>query len=317
MAKGSFVAGDKAPAAKGNGWSKSLKGHWEVYLMLLIPLVLIVIFAYGPMMGLVISVQDFSVKRGIFGSSFVGLKYFRNFFGSPLFGQLVGNTLKLSLYSLAVGFPIPIILAIFLNESRLRWFKKSVQTITYMPYFISTVVLVGLMFNFFHHSRGLVNTVISAFGGDMVNFTGDPAYFRTMYVLSGVWQTAGYSAIIYISALAGVSPELIEAGVIDGTSRWQKIWHIDLPAIAPTITIMLILAMGSVFNVGFEKVYLMQNPLNIDRSEIISTYVYKRGLLDIQYSYSTAIGLFNSVINTALLVLSNFAVRRLGGSSLF
>jgi ABC-type polysaccharide transport system permease subunit len=173
------------------------------------------------------------------------------------------------------------------------------------------------MFNFLHPSRGLVNITLAKLGLDMVNFTGDPNKFRLIYVLCGVWQTTGYSAIIYISALAGVSPELIEAGVIDGTSRLQKIWYVDLPCIAPTITIMLILAMGAMFNVGFEKVYLMQNPLNIDRSEIISTYVYKRGLLDIQYSYSTAIGLFNSVINTALLLLSNQIVKKTGGSSLF
>ena len=302
---------------KSKGWIKALRDHWEIYLMLMVPLTFVVIFAYGPMAGLLISVQDFSVKRGIFGSKFIGFKYFIDFFSSPLFSQLVGNTLKLSLYSLAVGFPIPIILAIFLNECRIRWFKKCVQTITYMPYFISTVVIVGLMFNFFHHSRGLVNIVISSLGGNMINFTGTPSNFSTMYVFSGVWQSAGYSAIIYISALAGVSPEQIEASVIDGANQMQKIWYIDLPAIAPTITIMLILALGSIFNVGFEKVYLMQNPLNIDRSEIIATYVYKRGLLDIQYSYSTAIGLFNSVINTSLLVISNNVVKRFGGSSLY
>lgn len=307
----------KPAKSRNRSWSVQLKQHWEVYLMMLIPLFLILIFSYGPMCGLAISFQDYSMKRGIFGSRFVGLKYFNNFFNSPLLGQLVGNTLVLSVYSLLVGFPIPILLALMINECGSKRFKKAVQTITYMPYFISTVVLVGIMMNFFNLHTGFVNTIIRFFGGEEINFMGEAKYFRTMYVFSGIWQTAGYSAIIYISALAAVDPTLIEAGVIDGTTRFQKIRYIELPCILPTITIMLVLTMGNMFSIGFEKVYLMQNPLNLNISEVISTYVYKRGLKEVQYSYSTAIGLFNSVVNTVLLLLSNFTVRRLGGSGLF
>ncbi len=300
-------------------WKDSLTKHWEVYLMLLIPLAWVIIFAYVPMGGLLIAFKDYSFRRGILGSEWVGLKYFERFFTSPLLKQLVGNTLALSVYSLLVTFPLPIVLAVFLNECSVKWLKKSVQTITYFPYFISTVVLVGIMMNFFATNTGLVNKVIKLLGGSDINFTGEARYFRSMYVWSGLWQSAGYSAIIYIAALAGVPPELVEAGIIDGTNRLQKIWYIQLPTIMPTIIILLIMAMGGLLSVGYEKVYLMQNPLNLDISEIIATYVYKRGVQDAQYSYTTAIGMFNSVVNTILLVATNFICRKLtdGETSLF
>ncbi len=309
----------KGMAAPTLTWKDSLTRHWEVYVMLLVPLVWLIIFAYVPMGGLVIAFKDYSFKRGILGSRWVGVKYFKTFFNSPLLGQLVGNTLALSVYSLLVGFPLPIVLAIFLNECKIKWMKKSVQTITYFPYFISTVVLVGIIMNFFATNTGFVNKVITMLGGSPVNFTGEARFFRHLYVWSGLWQGAGYSAIIYIAALAGVSPELIEAGIIDGTNRLQKIWYIQLPSILSTIIILLIMAMGGLLSVGYEKVYLLQNPLNLNISEVIATYVYKRGIQETQYSYTTAIGMFNSVVNTLLLVITNFICRKLtdGETSLF
>lgn len=296
---------------------KRVRQHWELYLLLLVPLAFIIVFAYLPMFGIAISFQNFSVRKGYFGSEWVGLTHFMKFLSSPIFPQIMKNTILLSVYQLAAGFPLPILLAICFNEISAKHFKKTVQTITYAPYFISTVVLVGILMQFFHPNVGMVNGVITAFGGNAINFTGDSAYFRHLYVWSGVWQSCGYSAIIYISALAGVDHSLVEASVIDGATRLQKIWYIDLPTIMPTIVILFILSMGNMFSVGFEKVYLMQTPLNMGQSEIISTYVYKQGLEQVQYSYASAIGVFNSVINLTLLCVTNAVSKRVSETSLF
>lgn len=296
-----------------------IKQHWEIYLLLLFPLAVVIVFAYLPMAGILISFENYSFRKGYFGSSWVGIKYYVNFLTSPMFPILVKNTVVLSVYQLLAGFFLPIFLALCMNELGVgaKHFKKVAQTITYAPYFISTVVLVGILMQFFHTHVGFVNKCFVILGGKAVNFTGDPTYFRHLYVWSGVWHNCGYSAIIYISALAGVDPGLVESSVIDGANRLQKIRHIDIPCILPTIITLFILAMGRMFSIGFEKVYLMQNPLNLGQSQIISTYVYKIGLKNQQYSSATAIGVFNSIINLVLLVTANTLARRFGEHSLF
>ncbi len=301
----------------GSKLAASIKKHWEVYLMIIPPLVLLILFAYWPMAGIIISFKDYSVRRGMFASQWVGLKYYIDFVTSPAFSQLLSNTLLLSLYNLVASFPVPIILAVAINEVNSLKFKKLVQTVTYAPYFISTVVLVGMMMQFLDLHNGFINHIITALGGDPVNFMGTPSMFRSIYVWSGIWQTAGYSAIIYIAALASVDPSLVEAAIIDGANRLQKIINVDIPTIAPTIIILLIMAIGNMLGIGFEKVYVMQNPLNIGQSEIISTFVYKRGLQNIQYSYATAVGVFNSVVNLILLLAANWSAKRAGDTTLF
>lgn len=296
--------------------ARALK-YWEVYLMLLPPLAYLLIFHYLPMAGVSIAFKDFSLKRGILGSEWAGLKYFKEFMTTPLFWQLLSNTLKISLYNLVASFPIPILLALCLNEISAGRYKNIVQTVTYAPYFISTVVLVGMMMQFLHVHNGFVNNLLTACGIPAVNFMGEPGMFRSLYVWSGIWQTAGYSAIIYIAALSGVDPSLVEASVIDGANRFQKILHVDLPGIAPTIIILLIMETGRLFTIGFEKIYLMQNPLNLDQSEIISTFVYKRGLQGAQYSYATAVGVFNSAVNLVMITLSNAISRKVSDTSLW
>lgn len=291
--------------------------QWQLYLMVLLPVVYILIFYYAPMFGIVVAFKDFSIRRGILGSEWVGLKYFQQFLSTPLFYQLLRNTVMLSLYGLVAGFFMPILLALALNDVKNVFFKKTVQMVTYFPYFISTVVMVGIILQLLNPQGGLINNIIAMLGGERINFMGDPKLWRSIYVWSGVWQGTGYGAIIYIAALSGVDPQLVESAVIDGVSRVQRVRYIDLPAIAPTVTIMLVLAIGGIMAVGYEKVYLMQNTLNLDVSEIIATYVYKRGLINYQYSYSTAVGLFNSVVNFLLLIFANTIARRVSENSLW
>ena len=267
--------------------------------------------------GIVIAFKNFKASKGIWGSKWVGLKYFEQFFESPVAMSYLWNTITLSLYSLLAGFPIPILLAIGLNELGESRFKKTVQMITYAPYFISTVVMVGMLLQFFTPRVGALSNLISLFTGQQSNLMATSNSFQHMYVWSGVWQTCGYNAIVYIAALSGVDPSLYEAAIIDGASRSQKIWHIDLPSILPTIVILLILNCGNIMSVGFEKAYLMQNPTNLAKSEIISTYVYKLGLVNAQYSFSTAVGLFNSVVNLILLVTINFIAGKVNDTTLW
>lgn len=296
---------------------QSLLRHWQLYLILLPPLLYFLIFKYIPMANAVIAFKEYNVLQGIWGSPWVGLKYFELFFKNPVFWSLLKNTLGLSLYALLAGFPIPIILAICLNEIKDGFFKRTVQMVTYAPYFISTVVMVSMIILMLAPRLGVVNQIIRAFGGEPVNFLGRPDLFASIYVWSGVWQYSGYSAIVYLAALAGVDPQLYEAAKMDGASRLQKIFYIDLPGIMPVIVIILILNVGSLLGIGFEKVYLMQNPLNLGTSEIIATYVYKVGLLNANYSFATAVGLFNSVINMALLVVVNAFAKRVSETSLW
>ena len=276
---------------KKQSWNlkEDFRKRWQLYLMLLLPVLYIIVFCYIPMGGIVISFKDYSFRKGIWGSEWVGLKYFKQFFESPDFARLLKNTLIISLYSLAASFPAPIILALALNMIGGTKFKKFMQSLTYAPYFISTVVMVGIILQCLHLNIGIVNNALEFLGLDRIDFMGKVSYFRHIYVWSGVWQGTGYAAIIYIASLSNVDQSLVEASLIDGANRWQRIKIVELPALKPIITIQLIMAIGSIMGVGFEKVFLMQNNLNLPVSEIISTYVYKRGLHDIQYSFATAV----------------------------
>ena len=297
---------------------KLMKRNWLLYLFLLPGLVYIIIFNYVPMYGIQIAFRDYRYTKGIWGSAWVGLKWFKTFFNAPRFWQILKNTLSISLYSLIVGFPLPIILALILNNVKNLKLKKFAQTITYMPHFISTVVLVGMMSIFFSPNSGIVNSLLSYVGGSgNVYFMGNASYFPHLYVWSDVWQGMGWGSIIYMAALSGVDQELHEAAMIDGANRLKRVWYIDLPAITPTMVIMLILRCGSVMSVGYEKVYLMQNSLNLSTSEVIATYTYKLGLIQQEFGYSSAIGLFNNVINFIILVLVNKLADRISGSSLW
>ena len=285
-----------------------VKRRWGLYLLLAIPVAYVFLFNYVPMYGVTIAFKKYKIKQGILGSPWAGLYQFRRFISNAKFLQILVNTLAVSVYSLLAGFPLPILLAIDLSHLVSDKYRKTIQMITYAPHFLSTVVMVGLINQLLNMHTGLLNRIIEAMGGSAVNFLGKAQYFRHVYVWSGVWQGAGYGAIIYISALAGVDPQLHEAAAIDGASMWQRILHIDIPGILPTITIMLILRMGSVMTVGFEKIYLMQNNTNISLSEVIETYVYKQALTASKpdFSYSTAVGLFQNVISLILVLTTNF-----------
>lgn len=296
---------------------KGIKRHWQLYLLIIAPMAYIVIFKYIPMYGAQIAFRDYSVIKGFTGSDFVGLKHFQSFFQSPNFWLLIKNTLGISLYSLAIGFPAPIILALALNEIKSVKFKKTVQMVTFAPYFISTVVMVSMIIIFLSPRLGFVDYIVRGLGVESINFMGTPGYFKSIYVFSNVWQGIGYGAVIYLAALAGINPELYEAAKVDGASRFQKMRHVDMPGIAPAAIILLILSVGQIMNVGFEKIYLMQNPLNVSTSEVISTYVYKMGLLGANFSFSSAIDLFNSVINLILLITVNSIAKRISESSLW
>ena len=280
-------------------------------------LVFFIIFLYFPMYGVQIAFKNYMPSKSIWGSSWVGFEHFLRFFRSYNFIGLLKNTLGLSIYQLAANFPLPIILALMLNEVRNKTFRKSVQMVTYAPHFISTVVLVGMLTVFLSPQSGIVNQAIKMLGGEPVAFLSKPEYFKTIYVLSGLWQSAGWNSIIYIAALSGIDPQLHEAATVDGASKVKRIWHIDIPGIMPTMIIMLIMNTGSIMNIGFEKVFLMQNDLNIVSSDVISTYVYRVGLVGGEYSFSAAVGLFNSVVNCILLVTVNAISRRVSETSLW
>ena len=296
---------------------RSLRRHWQLYLLVIPPVLYFIIFKYIPISNAVIAFKDYNVVQGIWGSDWVGTKNFDAFFSNPVFWTLLQNTFFLSLYTIVVGFPIPIILALALNEIRQGFFKRTVQMVTYAPYFISTVVMVSMIILLLSPRLGIINQALGIFGISSIDFLGNPDFFRHIYVWSDVWQTAGYSAVIYLAALAGIDPTLYEAAKVDGASRFQKIIHVDLPGLVPTATIILVLSVGNIMAVGFEKAFLLQNPLNLSNSEIISTYVYKTGLLNADYSMATAVGLFNSVINLILLLLVNGFIKRISGSGLW
>ncbi|MEU6789108.1 ABC transporter permease subunit [Nonomuraea angiospora] len=296
---------------------RSFRRYWQLYLLIVVPLAYFVIFKYIPMTNAVIAFKDYSVVDGIWGSEWVGLKHFSAFFANPVFWKLVENTFLLSVYFLLAGFPIPIILALALNEVRLRAFKRTVQMVTYAPYFISTVVVVSMVILILSPRIGLMDRTFGFIGVQAPDLLGDADYFRHIYVWSDIWQTAGYSAVVYMAALSGIDPSLYEAARVDGATRLQKIVHVDIPGLMPTAIIILILGVGNIMAVGFEKAFLLQNPLNLGKSEIIATYVYKVGLLNADFSQATAVGLFNSLINLVLLIGVNFIAKRVSGSGLW
>lgn len=286
-------------------------------VLCLLPVTYYIVFHYLPMYGVQIAFKNYVAALGITGSPWVGFRQFERFFNSYQFWPLIRNTLSLSISQLIFGFPIPILLAIMLNQLKQYRFKKFVQTVTYCPHFISIIVLTGMLYIFLSPRSGLVNIILKALGKDSIFFLGDPSWFRPVFVLSGIWQNAGWNAIIYIAALASISPDLYEAAKIDGASKFQIVRHIDIPGIIPTAVMMFILEIGKIMNIGFQKAYLMQNGLNISASEIIPTYIYKIGLIDAQFSYSAAIGLFNNVINILLLVSVNRIAQRTSEHSLW
>ena len=294
-----------------------LARSWQLYLLLLPTLLLVFLFQYVPMYGVTIAFKNFKPHLGVLGSDWVGLRHFVRFFESPSFWRLIRNTVLLSGYELLLGFPIPILLALMMNVVTGRRFKRTVQMVTYAPHFISTVVIVGMLGVFLSKNFGLANHLLEALGGGRVFFLGQTEWFRSLYVLSEVWQSAGWGTIIYLAALSAIDPEQHEAAVVDGATLWQRVWRIDVPGILPTIVILLILNVGRIMNLGFEKAFLMQNALNLDVSEIISTYVYKVGLIDARFSFAAAVGLFNTVINFVLLVSVNRIAKLLGQSGLW
>lgn len=304
-----------AVSKKRNIWNRVYNDR-ALYLLLLPSFIILFIFTYMPMYGVVIAFKDFTPAKGIMGSEWAGLKYFKQYFNSYQFWPTIKNTLLLSIYSIVVTFPLPILLALLCNQMRTGKFKKIFQVSTYLPHFISTVVMCGMIILFLSPSSGVIAKLLSLIGIQMPNVMGSATAFPSVYVWTEVWQHLGWDSILYIAALAAIDPSLYEAATMDGASKWQKMLKIDIPLLMPTATVMFILRMGSVMNVGFEKVYLLQNNLNTASSEIISTYVYKMGLVSSQYSLSSAIGLFNNLINLLLLVSVNYISKKMSDTSL-
>ncbi len=290
---------------------------WQLYLFLVPALIYFILFHYVPMFGVQIAFKDYRARAGIWGSKWVGLKHFRTFVTSFQFGHLVFNTIYLSLMTLVLGFPLPILLALSLNEIGNMRFRKLAQNLTYAPHFISVVVMVGMLTAFLSPTTGPVNKLIELFGGQPIDFMSSAGAFRWIYCLSGLWQHMGWDAILYLSALSGIDAALHEAAQIDGATRLQRIWHVNIPGILPTIVICLLLRCGQLLNIGYEKTYLMQNSLNLETSEIISTYVYKMGLQQAQFSFAAAVGLSNTLVNFLLLLCVNSVSKRLSSISLW
>lgn len=298
---------------------KEMMKNYQLYLIILVPVAYIIIFHYIPLYGAQIAFRNFRAADGIWGSQWVGLQNFTKFFKSYQFVRVLRNTLVLSIYSLIAGFPIPVILALSLNSARNVALKKTVQMITYAPHFISTVVMMGIVIQFLSLQYGLVNHIIDTLGGERIMFMGESSYFSSIYVWSGIWQTMGWNSIIYLSALSAIDVQLHEAAIVDGAGRFRRMIHIDIPGILPTIVILFILNTGRLLSVGVEKTLLLQNSMNLEASEIISTYVYKVAFDSTlpNYSYGTAIGLFNAVVNFGLIMTVNQIARRLGDTSLW
>lgn len=287
-----------------------------IYIMALPVVAYYIIFHYAPMYGAIIAFKEFNPALGIMGSPWVGFKHFKSFFEGVYFWRLVRNTLLISVYSLIWGFPAPIILALLLNEVKNKYFKRTVQTVSYLPHFISLVVVCGIIKDF-TSTDGVINDIIEFLGGERTNFLMIPEWFRPIYVGSGIWQGVGWGSIIYLAAITNIDPQLYEAATIDGASRWKQTWHITLPGIVPTIVILLILRLGGLMSVGFEKIILLYNSATMETADVISSYVYRRGLLDFDYSFSAAVGLFNSVINLILITSANRLSRKVSETSLW
>ncbi len=288
------------------------------YWLLVLPgIIWYLIFAYGPMYGLVISFKDFSPFKGIMASPWVGFLWFEQFFSSQFFWRLIWNTLLLNIYNIIFSFPVPIVLALLLNEIRHSWYKKTAQTISYLPHFVSTVVIVGMVVNFTSPVGGIINNIIVSLGGKTINSMVMPQWFRTLYVASGIWQSAGWGSIIYIAALSGIDQQLYEAAIVDGANKIKQIWHVSIPGILPTIIIMLILSLGSILSIGYEKIILMYNASTYETADVINTYVYRRGIIGGEYSFGTAVGMFQSIINFMFIIAANRISKKISTISLW
>ena len=301
-------------------WKKLLKRDRYLIIMMIPVIIYYVVFCYFPMTGLYMAFTQYRIGSGlagIFTSDFVGLKWFKQFFDSVYTWRLVKNTFLLSFYSLIWGFPIPILFALAVTQVRAQRVQKTVQVLTYLPYFISTVVVCGMINNFLSPSSGIINQILNMFGIESINFLGLPSWFRTIYVASGSWQTFGFNSIIFVAAIKGISPSLYEAMRVDGANKRQLIWHLVLPSIKPTIILLLIMTLGSMMSVGFEKVYLLYNPAVYDTADVIQTYVYRQGIQSNNYSYAAAVGLFNSVINFTIVFLANKLSRKITDTSIW
>lgn len=296
---------------------KAFLRDYQLILLCVPALLFVLVFNYGPMYGLQIAFKNYSARKGIIGSPWCGFKHFARFFTSPYFWDILWNTLRISIYSLIAGFPFPILLALMVNQVKNLKFKKTVQMVLYAPHFISVVVLCGMLYVFLSPSTGIVNTIIASFGFEKVFFLAKANLFDDIFVWSDIWQNTGWDMIIYLAALSAIPTEQYEAAKIDGANKFQLIRHIEIPSIIPTIVILFIMRVGKLMNIGFQKAFLLQNSLNAEKSEIIATYVYKVGLLDSQFSYSTAIGLFNTLINIILIVSVNQICKRLNETSLW
>ncbi len=299
------------------GFFERMRSNWDLLLFCLPGIVFTIIYHYIPIYGVQIAFRNYKAKQGIVGSDWVGLKNFIRFFHGADWLVLVRNTLMLSVYSLAAGFPVAVILALMLNSFRHKRYRKVIQAVTYAPNFISTVVMCGMLILFLSPRVGVVNNIIRAMGGNTINFMSEISMWRHIYVWSGVWQGMGWSSVIYFAALAGVSPEYHEAAIVDGATKFQRVLHIDLPFLAPTMTMLLIMNMGSILSVGFEKVYALQNDLNLPVSDIIATYTYRFGIIKSDISYSSAVGLMNSLVNSIMLVTVNYITGKMSDNALF
>lgn len=312
----STTTGDPLTRRSPSLWSRIVR-HWQLYVLLAPAIIYLIVFKYWPMYGVQIAFRNYNPIDGFMGSEWVGLEHISRFFHSFQFTRVFFNTIAINVLGLVFGFPVPIILALLINKLGSRRLKAFIQTVLFSPAFISTVVVVGMLFVLLSPRSGLVNNLIGLAGGTPINFMNEEGWFRPIYVLSDIWQNAGFSMIIYLAALAAIDPSLHEAARVDGANRWQRMWHIDLPGIRPVISIMFILAVGNLLNIGFEKALLMQTDLNLGASQIIQTYVYDVGLKSAQFSYSAAISLFNSVLNMILLLVFNQVAKRAGQTSLF
>ena len=314
-----MISKKSKPMAKkpfGQRLKLDLKNHWQMYLIALPVVAYFIIFNYAPMFGIAMAFEKYQIKKGILGSQLVGLVNFKRFFTSPFFWRLLKNTLLISFYGLLFSFPLPIIFALCLNEVRNRKFKKIVQTISYLPYFISVVVVVSILFDF-SKANGLITNIASFFGWEGGAVISSSKWFRSLYIGSNLWQHMGYNSIIFISALAAIDPTLYEAARIDGANRWKQTLHVTLPGIAPTIIVLLILRLGQIMSVGYEKIILMYGPSTYETADVIASYVYRVGILDADYSYSTAVNLFNSLVNMIVLFSANFISRKVNETSIW
>jgi putative aldouronate transport system permease protein len=289
----------------------------DLLVIVSLPFAFYVLFRYLPMYGIILAFKDFAVNRGILGSPWVGFRWFEQFFGSPYFFRLIRNTFLLSIYYIVFSFPVPILFAILLAELKHRWYQRVAQTVSYLPYFISMVVAMGMVVNFLNPQEGILNVALERLGAKPIDFINDARWFRPVYIVSGIWQNFGFNAILYLAAITAIDPQLFEAATIDGATQLQRIRHITIPSLVPTIVILLILNLGNMLNVGFEKIILLYTPATYETADVISTYVYRRGLQENNFGFGTAVGLFNAVVNFALIIVFNRVARRISSISLW